>query len=299
MRADSGSKVSQMAASPAHRLGQIIGYALEVSVLPLLRSVASDHQLYLDTIGPRVVRGGRKLITWTDQTGSKSNLDFVLEKGGSDTAQGSPVAFIEVAWRRYTKHSVNKAGEITQALVPLRRTYSATRPFVGAIVAGTWTQTGLDHMLNQGLRVLYIPMHVFVAAFASYNIDIDLREDTTEDFLLLQVSRWDALSQGQRENLSLSLMTMAPERFERFREQLDADLRRRVVSVFVLPLTGDGASYDSSAEAVLALRAYQQDGATPGPFVRFEIQVRYSNGDRIDGSFVNESDAIDFLENRV
>lgn len=54
--------------------------------------------------------------------GNAHDLDFVLERGGSDDKIGMPAAFIETAWRRYTKHYRNNAQEIQGALEPLAET---------------------------------------------------------------------------------------------------------------------------------------------------------------------------------
>ncbi|PSS59345.1 DNA methylase, partial [Ensifer sp. NM-2] len=176
-----------MAISYAHRVGQIIGYALEASLDPLLREVAREHNLYLDVAHPRAARDGRKLIRWFDSSGSGHNLDFVLEHEGSEEKAGAPKAFIESAWRRYTKHSMNKAGEIANALVPLRSTYSQYRPFLGAVVAGEWTSCGLDNMRNQGIEVIYVPRQDIIDAFAQVGVDVDFDEDTAESYLASQV----------------------------------------------------------------------------------------------------------------
>ena len=53
---------------------------------------------------------------------------------------GKPVAFIESAWRRYTKHSRNKAQEIQGAILPLAETYSESNLFLGAVLAGVFTE---------------------------------------------------------------------------------------------------------------------------------------------------------------
>lgn len=86
-----------MAQAPGHRFGQIIGDALEVAVEPLLRSFASEHDLYLDKQGPRGTRRGKKL-SWTDLFGNTHDLDYVMERGGTGDKIGTPVAFIEIAW---------------------------------------------------------------------------------------------------------------------------------------------------------------------------------------------------------
>lgn len=114
-----------MAISPSHKLGQIIGYAMEEAFFEMLLPLAGEFSLYVDRQGPRNPARKGKFVTWVDDNKNKHNLDFVLERGGSVEVVGAPVAFIESAWRRYTKHSVNKAGEIANALVPLRRTYKS------------------------------------------------------------------------------------------------------------------------------------------------------------------------------
>ena len=100
-----------MAQSPSHRFGQIIGEVLEAAVLPLMRQFANSHELYLDQRGVRPCRSTRK-CSWVDLNGNTHDLDFVLERGGTPDKVGTPVAFIETAWRRYTKHSRNKVQEI-------------------------------------------------------------------------------------------------------------------------------------------------------------------------------------------
>lgn len=108
-----------MAESPAHKFGQMIGGLLESVVQPPLAEFCERHSLYLDCQSQqRPVRRGRK-VSWEDSYGNRHDLDFVIEWEGSDAKYGQPVAFIEVAWRRYTKHSRNKAQEIQGAILPL------------------------------------------------------------------------------------------------------------------------------------------------------------------------------------
>src|SRR4051812_33111649 len=105
-----------MAQSPAHRFGQIIGDVLEAAVEPLLADFAKKHGLYLDKRGERSCRPGVK-CTWIDLNKNSHDLDFVLERGGTADKRGIPAAFIETAWRSYTKHSRAKAQEIQGAVM--------------------------------------------------------------------------------------------------------------------------------------------------------------------------------------
>lgn len=85
-----------MAESPAHKFGQIIGDLLELALEPHLQKFARKHKLYLDKKGKRKARSGKK-VSWTDTNGNKHDLDFVLERGGTENKIGTPVAFIESA----------------------------------------------------------------------------------------------------------------------------------------------------------------------------------------------------------
>jgi hypothetical protein len=124
-----------VAKSPTHRFGQIIGEVLEAAVVPLLAVFAEKHGLYLDKQGERPCRRGKR-CTWLDLNKNKHDLDFVLERGGTPQKRGEPAAFIETAWRSYTKHSKNKAQEIQGAIAPLADTYASAGPFLGVILAG-------------------------------------------------------------------------------------------------------------------------------------------------------------------
>lgn len=117
-----------MAVSFSHKFGQIIGELLEVAIKPFLDNFAQQHRLFLDVKGNRLVRGKGKKLSWFDLDGNKHDLDFVLERNGNESVQGIPVAFIEAAWRRYTKHSRNKAQEIQGAILPLAQKYQYAHP---------------------------------------------------------------------------------------------------------------------------------------------------------------------------
>ena len=78
-----------MAVSLAHRWGQIIGDVFEQFVRDMLKSIAEKHTLYLDYKKPRRARtkqGGKDLskVTWQDSYGNRHDLDYVLERGGTE-----------------------------------------------------------------------------------------------------------------------------------------------------------------------------------------------------------------------
>jgi hypothetical protein len=147
-----------MAQSPTHKFGQIIGDILEEMVKAPLAGVAKKHGLYLDYKHARAARDGRKIVKWTDHKDNAHDLDYVLEVSGSEEMQGAPKAFIECAWRRYTKHSRNKAQEIQGAISMLAETYREYNPFLGVVLAGVFTDGSLQQLKSHGFNVAYCRM---------------------------------------------------------------------------------------------------------------------------------------------
>lgn len=282
-----------MAEAPGHRLGQIIGDTLEAAFEPPLRDFAREHKLYLDLLGPRPAREGRK-VTWTDNLGNSHDLDFVLERGGSPDFVGTPAAFIETAWRRYTKHSRAKAQEIQGAILPLVSKWAEVRPFSGAIVAGNWTQGALDQLRSSGFAVLHIDYSEVVMTFAAFGMRIHAEEDTPDSALQAQVDTYAGLGVEQRGELARTLRQCARSRHDEFMEALTASVVRSVSRVVVLPLSGQAVEFSGIDDAVRALSDGQLMSSS-GELVRFEVMIRFSNGDNIEAKFRLAEDAADFL----
>ncbi len=190
-----------MAEALGHRWGQIIGDLFEHFVRDLLKSVAEKHELYLDYKKPRRARaklGGKDLskVTWQDGYGNRHDLDYVLERGGTENAFGVPIAFIESAWRRYTKHSKNKVQEIEAAVLPIALTFSRHQPFCGAVLAGEFTRTALSQLESKGFSILHIPYASIIEAFQEVGIDASSVDGiTTEKEFRRKIEQWERLPQ--------------------------------------------------------------------------------------------------------
>jgi hypothetical protein len=283
-----------MAQSPSHRFGQIIGDTLEAAIGPVLQRVATDSGMYLDAKGERKVRGSKRKVVWVDGGGNTHDLDYVFESGGSVDLIGSPRAFIEIAWRRYTKHSRNKAQEIQGAILPLAEKYSACRPFLGVVLGGVFTEDSLNQLRSHGFTVLYFPYESIIAAFASVGIDAAYDEETTDASMLRKVRQYARLPIKRREPISTALRDRHELDIERFTGSLRVTLGRRVESVYVLPLHGKRSVLSRVADAIAFIGSFSE--ATPlGSFARYEVGVRYSNGDEIRGQFEDKPTAISFL----
>lgn len=284
-----------MAKSPAHRLGQIVGDALEHALYPVIKEVGDHHGLYLDTKGTRAARGTAVKVRWADGYGNLHDLDFVLERGGTAEEVGSPVAFIESAWRRYTKHSKNKAQEMQGAIGPIMDAHDKVRPFAAAVVAGDWTSTALSQLVSQGIRVLHISTAEMVGAFASVGVDIATDEDTADDHAQKQVDIYEALGPAELETLAKAIRACEPDGFKALLKQLEAAVTRKVSAVVVLPLHGTAIEATSLVAATDAISTYANDEVPPEP-ARWEVSIRFDNDDRIDAQFATRAEADEFLQ---
>ena len=226
-----------MAKSPAHRWGQIIGDALEEAFRPVIGQVAKKYGLYFDYKGERPARP-RLTVSWQDKYGNAHLLDYVLERGGTEETIGVPVAFIETAFRRYTKHSKNKAQEIEGAVVPLADTYSHVHPFRGAILAGVFTSNSLNQLRSRGFELIYIPYDDVCKAFATVGIEAGCDESTPDDEFQRKVDQWDRLTEGPRTAVKQALVQVAEAQTAKFAETLNSSLARQIQSVTVTVLHG-------------------------------------------------------------
>lgn len=283
-----------MAASPAHKLGQIIGDALELAIRDQLMSVAAEFGLYLDYKHPRDVRGNKRKVVWRDIFGNSHDLDYVLEQDGKEDERGAPRAFIEIAWRRYTKHSRNKVQEIQGAVLPLAETYQLYRPFKGAVLAGDFTEGAREQLRTHGFEVAYCRYEVVVDAFRAVGVDVASDEQTPEKELRRKVRAYEHLSNVKRRRLVEQIRRACASEVEPFLESLRTSLRRRVEQVTVIPLAGNSDRFKTIDDAVRFIVRYDESVPVVG-FQRYELNVRYSNGDEIRCSFREKTTAIDFL----
>ena len=283
-----------MARSPSHKFGQIIGDLIEAMLRKPLEKVARKHGLYLDFKHPRPDRQGKRKVAWKDHKGNSHDLDCVLEQGGTEEVLGSPRAFIESAWRRYTKHSRNKAQEIQGAISVLAETYRDCNPFLGVVLAGVFTQGSLLQLKSHGFSTVYCSYKAVVAAFATVGIDAAFDEDTPDEKLQAEVTAYEALSVAERAGLLTTLHRMVRRELNEFIRELESSLTRRIERILVAALHGPTFEVASVDQAVVLINDYREDSPVDG-FVRYEVDIKYTNGDHINGHFEEKRKAIDFL----
>jgi hypothetical protein len=281
-----------MAKSPAHKWGQIIGDFLEEVFATELAKFARKHKLYLDIHGARPARSGKK-VSWVDSFENSHDLDFVLERNGSKTKIGEPVAFIESAWRRYTKHSRNKAQEIQGAILPLVATHKNFAPFMGVMLAGEFTGGALTQLRSLGFHILYFPYDLILQAFKKFGIDASTEESTTEKDFQEKISKWGSFD--RKRNLARYLLKLNQQEVNTFFKSLEKTVSRFIESISILPLHGFSSTLTTVKEAIYFVESYQSQNGNL-PILKYEVIVRYNNKDKVEGIFNSKELVIDFLE---
>jgi len=71
--------------------------------------------------------------------------------------------------------------------------------------------------------------------------------------------------------------------------------KRYVEEIIILPLHGLKNTLDNITEAIAFLGNYDEDGSE-FPLSKYEITIKYNNGDKIEGSFKDKKDSLKFLK---
>jgi hypothetical protein len=292
-----GRIVMAKVTSPGHKLGQLIGNFFERFFSSRLMDLAEELGLYCDQKGFRPeVRGRKKKVTWIDNRGNAHELDYVFERNGARDKKGVPVAFVELAWRRYTKHSRNKAGEIEAALVPLKETYSDSCNFLGAILGGEFTEGALKQLTSKDINILYIPYRKVMDAFLVKEIDLDYPEDAADDQKRELVEAWENLRLGDMRFTEQKFAELIGSDYHEFAESMKKALLRKIERIRILPLFGSEMLFTSVKDAIAAIEECDIAHARAEKFCKFEIYIKFTNGDRIECSFQEREKTIKFLE---
>lgn len=282
-----------MAVSPSHKFGQIIGDLLEKAIEPFLFDFADRHGLYLDKHGQRSARRGKK-VTWHDKYGNSHDLDYVIERDGTDGSIGTPVAFIESAWRRYTKHSRNKAQEIQAAILPLSETYERYAPFLGVVLGGVFTDGARKQLASRGFEVLFFDYDVVIEAFEIVGINAYFDELTPDSVFAAQVQKWSDLTEEEKDSVATALVDKNLFEVNRFMSNLETIVGRKIRSIVIVPFWGSERSFDHIPDAVDFICNYAEE-TQELELKKFEVQIRYTNGDSIDAKFVDRNQCVTFL----
>jgi hypothetical protein len=125
-------------------------------------------------------------------------------------------------------------------------------------------------------------------------IDAAFDEGTSDSGLLKKIKQYGKLKAAQRERIATSLRERHIGEIDAFMSSLQITLTRKIASVYVLPLHGAAQIVEDVAHAIAFIESYHESQPAAS-FTRYEIGVRYSNGDEIRGQFSDKTAAVAFL----
>lgn len=283
-----------MAKSPSHRLGELIGDFFEEALIDFLKPIVEKKGYYLDSRHPRDAREGGKEVIGVDEDGNKHKLDIVIEAGGSEEKLGNPKAFIEMAWRRYTKHSKAKVQEISGAILPLVKTYRQNRPFYAAVLSGEFTQNSIIQLESQGFYVVHFSYEKMCKLYKdAVGIEIAWEESTPDEQIEKIATHVESLTKAKREKLKETFYSGNKAKLDALANAVEESLDQQVTQILVIPLHGKGQVLLSLDDAVEFIHNYDEDSRAP--IFRYEITIKYSNGDEFTMKCANKLNAVQFL----
>lgn len=285
-----------MADSPSHKLGEYIGDFFEDSIVKYLSDqIPKDY--YLDYRHERIARKGGKEVIGIDKDGNKHKLDIVIERNGSEREKGTIKAFIEMAWRRYKKHSKNKVQEISGAIIPLINTYAREMPFYAAILSGEFTENSIKQLESQGFYVLYFTYEEMCAVFESINVSIHWGEKTSEDYLQGIIDQMPEKNSSNYVALQTTFLTQQHEKLQGLTNALLISLNQKVTEIVVSPLHGTQNILYSINDALTYINTYDENNTVP--ILRYEITVKYNTGVEYTMKCPDKKMAIQFLNGYI
>lgn len=287
-----------MAKSYAHMYGEIIGDFFEFSMIRYLRPTVESLGFYLDYRHERPARNGQKEVRWVDAGENKHKLDIVIEENGSETVIGTPRAFIEMAWRRYSKHSKNKVQEISGALVPLVEKYKKAAPFYSAVLSGEFTNNALDQLRSQGFTVCYIDLDKMEEVFSAFGMTIKWVENTPESLFKDMVTKYQKLSKKKQDELYNKFITVNKTELERFKKALVLSLSRKLERVIIVPTHGLAVPFNTVEDACNYINGYDEQNTT-APVLYYEIIIRFNTQEEYSCKCKEKAKAIEFLNNYI
>lgn len=91
-----------------------------------------------------------------------------------------------------------------------------------------------------------------------------------------------------------ALVELNAEEFKRFMLAITYVVMRQIELIHILPLYGTVSQWTSLEDAIRFIENYD-DHAGSTLLIRYEVEIRYNNGNSITGKFGNKQDVVQFL----
>jgi hypothetical protein len=193
-----------------------------------------------------------------------------------------------------TRNTRNKAQEIQGAVLPIAEKHRYSVPLLGCILAGDYTINALNQLRSIGFKVLYLSYDSVVEAFNTVGIDARFDESTPEADHKAKMRKWARLPKAKKDSVWAKLVELNEANLKEFMLHLERAVKRQINAVRIIPLHGSAKDCISVADAIAFVEDYDE-AAPSGPLVKYEVLIRYDNGDKIECQFHDRATTIEFL----
>lgn len=180
------------------------------------------------------------------------------------------------------------------SIIPLAETYANEHPFLGVVLAGVFTEGSITQLRSHGFGVLYFPFASIVAAFHQVGIDASFDESSSDREVQRKVAACEKLREADWTKIVGHLRRLHRNDIQTFLHELEVSLSRTVQTVFVLVLHDRSFESATIDDAVRFIETYDESSSA-SRFCRYEVNVRYTNGDEVRANFASKLEAVRFL----
>lgn len=106
--------------------------------------------------------------------------------------------------------------------------------------------------------------------------------------------KWATVPAAKQADVWNKLVELNRRNLEEFMFQLKRTVLRQINAVRVIPLHGSAKDCVAVTDAITFVENYDEAAPT-GPLVKYEVMIRYDNGDKIEGQFQDRAVTIEFL----
>lgn len=135
---------------------------------------------------------------------------------------------------------------------------------------------------------------MIAAAFKRVGIDAHFNEQMPDAGFSEKVRAWEKLPPERNKKVAKALLKANAQQVQQFVQALESTVTRQIQLVRILPLHGTAIEWKTVGEAIEFIRAYDVTNCSK-PVVRYEIEIRYNNGNRLNVQFNDKESAVQFL----
>lgn len=126
-------------------------------------------------------------------------------------------------------------------------------------------------------------------------VDVQFDEQTSDSVFQKTIDKIERLTYKKRDKLKQVLVSSNQDLINLFFIKLENTLDRQIEMIVLIPLHGQENQFETISDAITFVANYEEHSFQDGCFRKYEIVVRYGNGDKIEASLGNKEKAIDFL----